>query len=181
LRAAPFRPRITGVLDTTRILRKPDAATPPAVTVAGALTPAHIKLKLAGASKDAVLRELAQLVVDPRHKTDVDTLVKALKAREKLCSTCVEEGVAIPHSRNAIVGLVRKPVIAYGRHPGIDFGAFDGKPVRHFFLLCAPNVRQHLQLLGRLARMIRQESFRDGLRAAQTAEDILALVRRSER
>jgi mannitol/fructose-specific phosphotransferase system IIA component (Ntr-type) len=168
------------MLDTTRIIRKPAAATPPAVTVAGSMSAARIRLNLAGASKEAVLRELAALVVDPRRKRDVDTLVRALRAREKLCSTCIDEGVAIPHSRNAIVGLVRKPVIAYGRHTGMDFGALDGKPVRHFFLLCAPNVQQHLQLLARLARMIHVPAFRDGLIAAQSPEDVLALVRRSE-
>ncbi len=160
----------------------PEATGLPApITVAGAMSASRINLALAGASKEAVLRELALLVVDPRRKRDVQTLVRALKAREELCSTCVDEGVAIPHSRNAIVGLVKQPVIAYGRHPGLDFGALDGKPVRHFFLLCAPTVQQHLQLLARLARMVRVPEFRDQLLAAQTPEDVLALVQRSER
>jgi mannitol/fructose-specific phosphotransferase system IIA component (Ntr-type) len=154
---------------------------PAPLTVAGAMSRSRINLALTGASKEAVLRELALLVVDPHRKRDVQTLVKALKAREALCSTCVDEEVAIPHSRNAIVGLVKQPVIAYGRHAGLDFGAFDGKPVRHFFLLCAPNVSQHLQLLARLARMVRVPEFRDQLLAAQTPEDVLALVQRSER
>ena len=157
----------------------PAQRTAPA-TVAVAMSAARIRLNLAGASKDAVLRELALLVVDTRRKRDVTTLVKALKAREQLCSTCIDDGVAIPHSRNAIVGLVKEPVIAYGRHAGLDFGALDGKPVTHFFLLCAPNVSQHLQLLGRLARMIRQPAFRDGLTAAQTPDDVLDLVHRFE-
>jgi mannitol/fructose-specific phosphotransferase system IIA component (Ntr-type) len=169
------------MLDTTRIIRKPSAAAPPCLTVASAMSRDRIRLNLAGASKEAVLRELATLIVDPRRKRDVDTLVKALKAREKLCSTCVDDGVAIPHSRNAIIGLVKHPVIAYGRHAGIDFGSLDGQPVRHFFLLCAPTVQQHLRLLGRLARMVRQPAFRDGLLAAQTPEDVLALVRTFER
>ena len=169
------------MLDTTRIIRKPSAAPAPSVTVAGVMSLPRIRLNLAGTSKDAVLRELAMLVVDPRRKRDVDTLVKALKAREKLCSTCVDEGVAIPHSRNALVGLVRKPVIAYGRHAGIDFGALDGKPVQHFFLLCAPTVQQHLRLLSRLARMLHDPAFLAKLNAAQTPDDLLALVRASER
>lgn len=169
--------------ETTRIIRKPSpsAKPPEPLTVAGAMSLPRIRLNLAGASKEAVLRELSMLVVDPRRKRDVDTLVKALKAREALCSTCVDEGVAIPHSRNAIVGLVRQPVIAYGRHPGLDFGALDGKPVQHFFLLCAPTVQQHLRLLGRLARMLHDPAFLDKLNAAPTPADILALVRASER
>src|SRR5712672_1727471 len=74
--------------DTTRIMRKPSPAPAPPepFTLAGAMSLPRIRLHLAGASKDAVLRELAMLVVDPRRKHDVDTLVKALKAREKLCS-----------------------------------------------------------------------------------------------
>src|SRR4029077_8514461 len=116
----------------------PDATGIPApFSVAGAMSLARIKLNLAAASKDAVLREIAALIVPPRRKRDIETLYKALKAREALCSTCVDDGVAIPHSRNAIVGLVKEPVIAYGRHAGIEFGALDGKLVRHFFLLCA--------------------------------------------
>ena len=169
------------MLETTRILRKPSATSAPPVTVVGAMSRSRIRLNLAGASKDAVLRELAMMVVDPRRKRDVDTLFKALKAREALCSTCVDEGVAIPHSRNAIIGLVKEPVIAYGRHAGIDFGALDGKPVQHFFLLCAPTVQQHLRLLSRLARMLHDPAFLAKLNAAQTPEDILTLVHASER
>ncbi len=169
------------MLETTRIIRKSSAVPAPPVTVAGAMSRSRIRLNLAGTSKDAVLRELATMVVDPHRKRDVETLFKALKAREELCSTCVNEGVAIPHSRNAIVGLVRQPVIAYGRHLGLEFGALDGKPVQHFFLLCAPNVRQHLQLLGRLARMIHHPAFLDQLNTAQKPENVLDLVSVSER
>ena len=169
--------------DTTRILPKSSRSPAPSepLTVAGAMSLPRIRLNLAGASKDAVLRELATMVVDPRRKRDVDTLFKALKAREALCSTCVDEGVAIPHSRNAIVGLVKDPVIAYGRHEGIEFGAIDGKPVQHFFLLCAPTVQQHLRLLSRLARMLHDPAFLGKLNAAQTPKDVLDLVRASER
>ena len=77
--------------------------------------------------------------------------------------------------------MVRKQVIAYGRHAGIYFGALDGKPVQHFFLLCAPTVQQHLRLLSRLARMLHDPAFLAKLNAAQTPDDLLALVRASER
>ena len=156
----------------------PEATGLPApLSVSGAMSLTRINLNLTGASKDAVLRELASMVIGPRRKRDLEILFKALKAREKLCSTCVNEGVAIPHSRNALVGLVKRPVIAYGRHAGLDFGAPDGQPVRHFFLLCAPNVRQHLQLLGRLARLAQDPAFRRQLEAAQKPEDVLDFVR----
>jgi nitrogen PTS system EIIA component len=156
--------------------------TPPqALTVANIIAPERINLALAAADKNGVLRELGALVLDPRDERLFDTLLTALKAREDLCPTCVTEGVAIPHARNALVGLVDTPVLAYGRHnKGIQFGALDGKPVYHFFLLCAPNVRQHLQLLSRLARLVNNADFRARLMAAMLPDDVIALIREAE-
>jgi nitrogen PTS system EIIA component len=151
------------------------------LTVANAIAPARINLNLSAPNKEGVLRELCALVIDPREQRLFETLLQALKAREDLCPTCVTEGVAIPHARNALVGLVDSPVLAYGRHNrGVDFGALDGKPVYHFFLLCAPNVRQHLQLLSRLARLVNSPDFRARLMTAQTPDEVIALIRDTE-
>ena len=151
------------------------------LTVASALSPLRMNFNLMGADKDSVLRELTALVVPPSEKRMFTALFKALKAREDMCTTCVNEGVAMPHSRNAIVGLVDRPIIAYGKHvKGVDYGAFDGKPVNHFFLLCAPNVRHHLQILARLARLLQNPQFRTKLNALSEADDLLALVNRYE-
>ena len=150
---------------------------PQPLTVAHAIAPERINLSLAASDKDGVLRELCALVIDPRDDRLFEALFQALKAREDLCPTCVTEGVAIPHARNALVGLVDNPVLAYGRHDqGIDFGAFDGKPVHHFFLLCAPNVREHLQLLARLARLVNDPEFRAKLRTAKRPNEIVKLI-----
>jgi excisionase family DNA binding protein len=154
---------------------------PPALTIANVITPARINLNLAASDRNGVLRELCALVLDPRDERLFETLFQALRAREDLCPTCVTEGVAIPHARNALVGLVDTSVLAYGRHnQGVDFGALDGKPVYHFFLLCAPNVRQHLQLLSRLARLVNNADFRARLMATKLPDDIIALIRDAE-
>ena len=154
---------------------------PPPLTVAGALAPARINMSLGASERDGVLRELCALVLDPREKQLFDTLLQALRAREDLCPTCITQGIAIPHSRNALVGVVDHPVLAYGRHKkGINFGALDGKPVRHFFLLCAPNVRQHLQLLSRLTRLVHDPDFRARLAAVQQSPDVIALIHDAE-
>jgi PTS system nitrogen regulatory IIA component len=154
---------------------------PQPLTVANVITPARISVNLTAPDKDGVLRELCALVIDPQEERLFATLFQALKSREDLCPTCVTEGVAIPHARNAIVGLVDNPIIAYGRHKqGVDFGALDGKLVYHFFLLCAPNVRQHLQLLSRLSRLVNNRDFRTRLDTAQQPEDVIALIREVE-
>ncbi|HUI08261.1 MAG TPA: PTS sugar transporter subunit IIA [Verrucomicrobiae bacterium] len=175
-------------MDTRNTIRVDEQQLPPEatglpqpVTVANAIAPERINLDLGGADKDGVLRELCALVVDPREERLFDTFFQALKAREDLCPTCVTEGVAIPHSRNAVVGLVDSPMLAYGRHNrGIDFGALDGKPVHHFFLLCAPNVREHLQLLARLARLVSNPEFRVKIAAARQPNDVIRLINDTE-
>jgi len=154
---------------------------PSALTIANVIAPARINLNLTAPDRNGVLRELCALVLDPREERFFDTLLQAIKSREDLCPTCVTEGVAIPHARNALVGLVDIPVLAYGRHnQGVEFGALDGKPIYHFFLLCAPNVRQHLQLLSRLARLVNNADFRAKLMAAKLPDDVIALIRDME-
>jgi mannitol/fructose-specific phosphotransferase system IIA component (Ntr-type) len=151
------------------------------LTVANAISTDRIKLNLHANDRDGILRELVPLVIDPKDERNTEVLFKALKEREDMCSTCINEGVAVPHSRNALVGLVGRPMLAYGRHRrGVAFGALDGKQVHHFFLLCAPNVREHLQLLARLARLINKPEFRDGLMAAESPDQLMALIKRME-
>lgn len=154
---------------------------PAPLNVSGALLPERIQMNLLSTNRDAVLRELVALIIPPTETRMSETLFQALKAREDLSPTCVTEGVAVPHARNAIVGMVDAPVLAYGRHPqGVSFGALDGKPVHHFFLLCAPNVREHLQLLSKLARLLNQKNFRRQLDAAATPQQVIDAIRAHE-
>ena len=154
----------------------------PRFVVSGLLSPATVELRLRGGNRDEVLQELVdkipQLARDPGAK---QTLFRALQERELLCSTGVGDGVALPHARNALVGLVEQPAIVFGRHEsGISFGALDGFPARLFFLLVAPNVSQHLQVLARLSRMLRDPLLRQNLLQADRAEKAIALVREAE-
>lgn len=163
---------------------KPVLATglPKPLTLAGAMSADLMNLALKGADKNAVLHELVGMVIERGNKRHAELFFQALKAREDLCSTCVNDGIAIPHARNALVGLVDKPLLAYGRHvAGIDFGAMDGQPVRHFFLLCAPNVREHLQLLSWLSRILHKAEFRKQLETVSLPADVIALVRDAEK
>ena len=151
---------------------------PELLTVASAMSVDHMNLTLQGKDKDTVLRELVDIIIERDNDRHAELFYQALKAREDLCSTCVNEGIAIPHARNALVGLVNKPLLAYGRHvAGVDFGAMDGQPVRHFFLLCSPNVREHLKLLARLSRVLHKADFRKRLEALDLPVDVIALVR----
>lgn len=144
---------------------------------AGAIIP-----ELTATHRDEVLRELIEHIPLLKERPDERArLFGALKEREELCSTGVGEGIAFPHSRNALVGLVDRPVIVIGRKAGgLHFGSVDGAPVRLFFLVVAPDVTSHLRTLARLSRLLRNPRLRQNLLAAETVSRILSLIRVNE-
>ena len=146
------------------------------------LLPAAIQLNLAGAGRDDVLREMVGLVPALAALPDArEKLFRALVERELLHSTGIGEGVAIPHARNALVGLVDQPMIALGRHQtGVAYGAIDGAPARLFFLLIAPTVTQHLAMLARVSRLLRDRCLCADLLSAPNPEAVLQLVCNAE-
>jgi mannitol/fructose-specific phosphotransferase system IIA component (Ntr-type) len=80
-----------------------------------------------------------------------------------------------------LVGLVDQPIMVFGRHKqGIPYDAIDGVPARLFFLLIAPTVTQHLAILARLGRLLRDPKLRRSLLSADSADKVLALVRDGE-
>lgn len=146
------------------------------------ISAATINLNLQSADREAVLDELVHQI--PALANDPDArqkLVRALHEREQLHSTGIGDGVALPHARNALVGLVDRPLIVFGRHPqGIPFGAIDGAPTRMFFLLVAPTVTEHLAVLARISRLLRDPALRQNLLNADSAKKVLLLIRDAE-
>jgi len=142
----------------------------------------RMELDLHGASRDAVLEELVGKIPELANQPNAkNTLLRALQDREQLCSTGIGDGIALPHCRNALVGLVDEPVVVFGRHnQGIAFGSVDNSPARLFFLLVAPNVSQHLQILGRLSRLLRDPKLRKALLAVDKAEKVQTLIKDAE-
>jgi mannitol/fructose-specific phosphotransferase system IIA component (Ntr-type) len=146
------------------------------------IKPARVKLNLAGMDRDAVLGELVDLIPEAQEEAATrEKLLKALHDREQLHSTGIGDGVALPHARNALVGLVDKPIIVFGRHPaGIPYGAIDGKPAQLFFLLVAPSVTQHLAVLARLSRVLHDPRLRQNLLGARTVNEVQKIIAEAE-
>ena len=108
---------------------------------------------------------------------DADAVAGSLAAREKLGSTGLGQGIAIPHGR--IRGL-REARGAFARlHTAIPFDAPDGKPVSQVFVLLVPEQATdlHLELLSELAQMFSERTFREQLAAARDAAELSALFR----
>lgn len=152
------------------------------IRLADLLSPAAMSLKLQGTDRDAVLDELTRLIPGLEEQPAArEKLLRALHERERLHSTGIGDGVALPHARNALVGLVDRPVIVFGRHDrGVPYGAVDHKPAHLFFLIVAPTVTQHLAILARISRVLNNPRLRQALLTADRPERALQLIREAE-
>lgn len=155
---------------------------PHSVVLSAMLSPETINLDLKSADREAVLSELVEQIPQLSDQPAArETLLRALQEREALHSTGIGEGVAIPHARNGIVGLVDDAIIVFGRHAkGIQFGSIDSLPARLFFLLVAPTVTRHLAVLARLTLLLRDPLLKQGLLAADRPEKVIAAIRQAE-
>lgn len=140
------------------------------------ITPALVSLDEAlGADKASVIRSLAGRVAAEGRATDAEGLFADAWAREEKDETGLPGGIAIPHAKSA---SVTTPSLAFARlKPGVDFGAGDG-PADLVFLIAAPDnaAEEHLAMLSKLARSLMKENFTAGLRAAASADDVVAIV-----
>ena len=152
------------------------------VVLSDMLSPDGIRLNLNGAHRDEVLGELVAQIRELSDQPEARTkLLRALHERETLHSTGIGDGIALPHARNALVGLVDKSIIVFGRHPqGVPYGAIDGAPARLFFLIIAPTVTQHLAMLARISRLLRDPHLRQHLLTVRTTSEVIRLIREAE-
>jgi PTS system nitrogen regulatory IIA component len=132
---------------------------------------------LSAADKAGVLRELSVHLVAAHPEIEVERLVQVLAEREKLGSTAIGDGIAIPHGK--LPGLTTV-LGAFGRHQrGVDFESLDGAPTRLFFLLVAPedSAGMHLKALARVSRLLKDAAFRAHLLEARDSATLYALIR----
>ncbi len=125
-------------------------------------------------SKRQLLEELSDIAAG---QTGLDKRVvfDALLERERLGTTGVGKGVALPHTRLAGLDNI---FCAFIKSEPVSFDAVDGKPVDLIFLLLAPEESgaDHLKALAKLSRILRDETAAEGLRQAKSTDDIYALI-----
>jgi PTS system nitrogen regulatory IIA component len=137
-----------------------------------------VELK-ARTKKDAV-RELAEALANSVEGLDGPELIQLLLERERLGSTAMGDGIAIPHAR---IETLDRLVAGFGRsRGGVDFDSLDGKPTYLFFLLVAPGREgsAHLLTLARLSRFLTNPAFRDKLQHLEAADDLFRAVEEEE-
>ena len=132
-----------------------------------------ITLELSGKKKPDIIRELVKTLTRGVAVSNPDLLTKELVDREKLSTTGIGDGIAIPHALSSTVG---ETAMAFGRKSeGARFDAVDNQPVALFFLLVGPEGAhtEHLRLLSRLSRYLHNPGFRKALLVASSADAVL--------
>jgi len=137
-----------------------------------------VTAELKATTKKDVVEELVDLLVEAGavEKKIRAKLIDILMARESLGSTAIGQGIAIPHGK---CESVTKLTAALGiSKSGVDFDSLDGEPANIFFLLVAPvdSAGPHLKALARISRLLKDKYYRDNLKNAKNAKDILALL-----
>ena len=130
--------------------------------------------------KRGVLEELVGDLVLKAEGLDKERLLEILLEREKLGSTGIGYGVAIPHGKLKNIDCL---VVAFGRSVvGIDFQSLDNKPAHLFFLILAPedSTAAHLKILARISKLLKDPSFRKRLLIAPSSDDIYNAIAEEE-
>jgi fructose-specific phosphotransferase system IIA component len=132
-------------------------------------------------NKEDIIGELVGCLQVGTAITDREKVLQAVLEREKIMSTGIGDGIAIPHGKSdAVNGLAA----ALGIHKrGVDFESLDGEPAYVFFLLVSPAdvSGPHIKALARISRLLKNDDFKRKLIDASTAEEILEIIKTEEK
>jgi len=130
--------------------------------------------------KKSAIIELVEVLKNRKKVKKVDEVIGVVLEREKLGSTGIGQGVAIPHGKTdalqeqmGVLGISQK---------GIEFNSLDGEPVHIIFLLLGPVdvMGEHLKALSRISRLFKDKFLRQAIRNAVTAEEIVKIIQQED-
>lgn len=131
---------------------------------------------LTSRDKAAAIEEMSSLLAACHPEMDRQKVLDVLLERERISTTAIGEGVAIPHGKLSNVERVSG---VFARSPeGVDFASLDGAPTHLFFALIAPQnaAADHLKALARISRVLKDEGFRHRLMEAKTQEELYTII-----
>jgi len=146
------------------------------VKITDFLTVQTIIPALSSREKNSALEEMANWLVSYHRHLNKQTVLTVLLEREKISTTAIGEGVAIPHGK---LPGVERVLGVFARSPqGVDFASLDGGPTYLFFVLIAPEnaAADHLKALARISRLLKDEAFRRRLMEGQTSQELFNII-----
>lgn len=144
------------------------------------LTESFIIAELQSNQKNATINELLDLFKPDERVLDFEKMKESVLEREKIMSTGVGKGFAIPHGKTS---AVKEILAAFGKSSKpIEYDSLDGKPVQLLFLLIGRDnmVSAHIKLLSRISRMMNKDEFRQNLINAKSPGEILNYFKQEE-
>ncbi|MBN2355692.1 PTS sugar transporter subunit IIA [candidate division KSB1 bacterium] len=144
------------------------------------LSPEVIRIPLEHTDKQEIIAELIDILSAADRILDKKMALEAVLERERIMSTGIGEGVAIPHAKTLAVD---KLVAAFGiTKESVDFQAIDEKPVRLVFMLVGPMdpTGPHLQALSRISRLMHRSELREKLITSRTSQEVLQALAQEE-
>ena len=148
------------------------------ISIAEMLPVEAIAIPLAARTRGSVITSLVEVAAQTGWLWDTAKMAEAVRAREDMLPTALENGVALLHPRRPLAGILGHAFIALGRTArGIPFGAPRGTLTYLFFLICSVDDRSHLRVVARLSRLISDPALIDELRDApdaRGAHDVIA-------
>jgi len=150
------------------------------MTLMEILSTKSIIVDLQGETKEEIIKELVDALEVGEVITDRDKVLQAVLEREKIMSTGIGDGIAIPHGKSDAV--VRLAAALGTQKRGVDFEALDGEPAYVFFLLVSPaNVSgPHIKALARISRLLKNDEFKKKLIQAAAPDEIVSIIESEE-
>jgi fructose PTS system EIIBC or EIIC component len=133
-----------------------------------------------GRSKEKIINEMIDLFKGDKRISNLEDVRKCVFEREKIMSTGVGKGFAIPHGKTNSVGEI---IAAFGKSDTpLDYDALDGKPVHLIFLLVGQEklIGNHIKLLSRISRLMNKDDFRHQLLESKSKEEIMKKFKEEE-
>jgi fructose-specific phosphotransferase system IIA component len=151
------------------------------VKLSGLLKESSIELELEGKDKAGIISELVDVLCRAGSIRNKKAVSEALGEREKMGSTAIGNGVAVPHTK---IDGVKQPVLVFGRSSGgVDFNSLDGEKTYLFFMLISPkeDIGAHLKILAKISHLIKDRFMVGLFRKAKTKKEALAIISNLEK
>jgi PTS system nitrogen regulatory IIA component len=167
--------QMEGALD-----RAPASAGSEDISITELLRPEAIETPMNARTRSSVITEMAALAARKGLLWDAAKMADAVRAREEMHTTALDNGVALLHPRRPMPSILAEAVLALGvAQHAIPFGS-DGRLTDIFFLICSTSDHEHLRILARLSRVISDQELLAGIRAASDAATLRELIRDRE-
>lgn len=164
-----------GALDRASGSPQPDE-----ISIAALLKPEAIEIPLDARTRGSVIVKMTELAARTHLLWDPEKMADAVRAREEMHSTALDNGVALLHARRPMPAILAEAILALGiSRGGIPFGS-GGSLTDIFFLICSTSDHEHLRILARLSRVINDQEFLTALRNADNADHVHRLIRERE-